>query len=169
VIAVRDTRRRKNLILSRKTILRNGKSGRLAVGVVFVSYARTSSAKTAISDRGIARSILALLIFPMCPSAGATAAAKSLTCDIRESVEPQGLQLVAVASAKAIVAGRYTLLVTKQNTAGSSQNLQSGDFQTDGAHEQILTTVILERSALGHYQATLLLDWTDGKLSCSSP
>lgn len=90
-------------------------------------------------------------------------------CRIRVSDDPAGLHLEAVADAKAAVAGHYKLSVVKESTSGSSQNVESGDFHADGTHEQILATVMLDRSAIGHYRATLSLDWDEGHVSCSSP
>ena len=90
-------------------------------------------------------------------------------CRIRVSDNPAGLRLEAIADAKAAVAGHYKLSVIKESTSGSSQNTESGEFHADGAHEQILATVMLDRSAIGHYRATLSLDWNDGNVTCSSP
>jgi hypothetical protein len=103
------------------------------------------------------------------PSAKRLVAVAGLVCDIRASLEPDGLHLHALAGGTIAAAGQYTLSVAKESATGSNKNLQGGDFQTDGAHEQILATVILDRSAAGHYRATLSLDWNEGQMSCNSP
>jgi hypothetical protein len=91
------------------------------------------------------------------------------TCRIHVSEEADGLRLEAIAFARRTIAGHYKLSVAKESASGSSQNLESGDFNTDGTHEQILATVTLDRSAIGHYRATLSLEWDEGRVSCNSP
>jgi hypothetical protein len=93
----------------------------------------------------------------------------AVACRIRVSEEADGLRLEAIASARSTIAGHYKLSVAKESASGSSQNLESGDFKTDGMHEQILATVTLDRSAIEHYRATLSLEWDEGRVSCNSP
>ena len=97
------------------------------------------------------------------------ALAPAAECRIRVSDDPAGLNLEAIAEATTAVVGHYKLSVIKESTSGSSQNMESGDFHADSTHEQILATVMLDRSAIGHYRATLSLDWNDGNVTCSSP
>jgi hypothetical protein len=146
--------------------------------VAFVRCASMRSTKGATTAYAVATVLRgSLLAMPVlwaswseaAPSAMRLAAATGLVCDIRASLEPEGLHLQAIAGGAIAVAGQYTLSVAKESTSGSSQNLQSGNFHTDGAHEQILATVILDRSAAGHYRATLSLDWNEGQMSCNSP
>jgi CsgH protein len=92
-----------------------------------------------------------------------------VTCQIRASDGDAGLRLEAIADATRVITGSYRLVVAKESASGSTQNDQSGSFETDGSHEQILATVVLDRSAIGHYRATLSLDWDEGHVSCSSP
>ncbi|WP_425280310.1 curli-like amyloid fiber formation chaperone CsgH [Methyloferula stellata] len=93
----------------------------------------------------------------------------ALECQIRVSAMPNGLRLEAVANARASVTGRYRLSVAKDSASGSSQNLQSGDFKLDVGQQRILSTLLLDSSAIGHYRATLSLEWEQGHESCSSP
>jgi CsgH protein len=99
------------------------------------------------------------------PAANPTSAG----CQIRASILPSGLRLEAVADAQAPIAGEYKLTVAKDSESGSSRNVQSGAFQADAGQQQVLATIILDRSAVGHYSATLSLEWDDGHESCSSP
>lgn len=92
-----------------------------------------------------------------------------LECQIRVSTMPDGLRLEAMANASASVIGTYRLTVAKDSASGSSQNLQSGEFKLDAGQQQILSTLVLDRSAIGHYRATLSLEWEHGSESCSSP
>jgi hypothetical protein len=98
-----------------------------------------------------------------------TKTSRDVTCQIRASNEAEGLRLEAIANATRVIAGSYRLMVAKESSSGSTQNDQSGSFETDGSREQILATVVLDRSAIGHYRATLSLDWDEGHVSCSSP
>ncbi len=90
-------------------------------------------------------------------------------CQIRASLVPSGLRLEALADPHEAIAGEYRLSVTKDSESGSSRNLQSGAFQVEAGKQQILATIILDRSAVGHYNATLSLKWENGHESCSSP
>jgi hypothetical protein len=94
---------------------------------------------------------------------------KSIGCQIRVSLLPSGLRLEALAEPQAAIAGDYRLSVAKESSSGSSRNVQSGAFQADAGKQKILATLILDRAAIGHYSATLSLDWEDGHESCSSP
>lgn len=146
-------------------------------GFVFVRCAFMRSTKAATIACAVATALFGSLLPLPWPAASRSEAAASaervapataLVCDVRASLEPEGLRLQAIAGGTIAVTGRYTLSVAKEGASGSSRNLQSGDFQTDGAHEQILSSVILDRSAAGHYRATLSLDWNEGQMSCSS-
>jgi hypothetical protein len=99
------------------------------------------------------------------PAANAT----SIACEIRVSLVPRGLRLEALAASHESVSGEYRLSVAKDSDAGSSRNIQSGAFQADAGKQQILAMIILEKSAIGHYRATLSLEWNDGHELCSSP
>jgi CsgH protein len=90
-------------------------------------------------------------------------------CQIRATPATGLLRLEAVARSERSLAGAYRLSVMKQSPSGMSQNVQSGRFRLAPGRERVLTTVILDRSAEGHYTAKLLLEWDQGSVSCSSP
>jgi hypothetical protein len=87
------------------------------------------------------------------------------------SATPRGglLRLDATARAKEPITGQYTLSVRKESSSGTSENLQSGGFSLPRDQERVLTTVVLEGSAQGHFAAKLSLEWDQGKVSCSLP
>jgi hypothetical protein len=91
-----------------------------------------------------------------------------LSCAIRETTNKGFLQLQAVVFSKQPVAGRYALSVVKRSASGESQNHQSGSFALTSGHEQILTTIVLDASAAGHYRANLSLESDRGSVSCQS-
>ncbi|HEU4660659.1 MAG TPA: curli-like amyloid fiber formation chaperone CsgH [Pseudolabrys sp.] len=96
-------------------------------------------------------------------------AAMSLECQIRAEPANGYLRLQAIARSNEQVSGRYRLLVSKNSASGSSQNVQSGSFNLTSGRERVLSTVVLDGSAIGHYHAQLSLDSDQGRVSCSSP
>jgi hypothetical protein len=86
-------------------------------------------------------------------------------------VQPGGdfLRLEAIVRSDGPVRGQYELAVFKESATGTTQNHQSGAFELTAAPEAILTTVILDRPTIGHYQARLTLDSNFGRISCTSP
>lgn len=92
-----------------------------------------------------------------------------LACELRVDDTGSMLRLRAVAKASQPVTGHYRLSVLKQNQAGTTQNVQSGSFSLASGGEGILTTVMLERQAVGHFKASLSLDSDLGSISCTSP
>ncbi|MCR4524328.1 MULTISPECIES: curli-like amyloid fiber formation chaperone CsgH [Bosea] len=92
-----------------------------------------------------------------------------LVCELRVDDTGTMLRLRAVAKSPVAVAGRYQLSVLKQNQAGTSQNQLGGSFSLANGGESILTTVMLERQAMGHYTASLSLESDRGSVSCTSP
>jgi hypothetical protein len=95
--------------------------------------------------------------------------AAAISCRIRASETADGLRLEAVAKSKMRLSAGYTFSVVKNSASGSSRNQQSGEFKTAGADEKVLTTVVLDRSAIDHYTARLSLKWNEERVSCSSP
>ena len=86
----------------------------------------------------------------------------TIGCQIRVTSQNDMLRLEAVAS------GPET--ATKQSPSGTSQNVQSGAFTLGADRDAILTTVVLDGSARGHYRARLSLDTKEfGSVSCVSP
>lgn len=93
----------------------------------------------------------------------------NVKCEIRVQPDKDLLRLEAIVHSDGPVHGQYDLAVLKQSVAGTTQNHQSGTFELTNAPEGILTTVILDRPAIGHYQARLTLDSNFGRITCTSP
>lgn len=93
----------------------------------------------------------------------------AISCRIRAAETADGLRIEAVARSKKRLSAGYIFSVIKNSASGSSRNQQSGEFETDGASEKVLTTVVLDRSAIDHYTARLSLKWDEERVSCSSP
>ena len=93
----------------------------------------------------------------------------TLGCQIRVTSQDDMLRLEALANGPAAT-GTYRLDVLKQSPSGTSQNVQSGAFELNAGRDAILTTVVLDGSARGHYRARLTLDTKEfGSVSCVSP
>ncbi|WOH68018.1 curli-like amyloid fiber formation chaperone CsgH [Bradyrhizobium sp. BWA-3-5] len=91
-------------------------------------------------------------------------------CQIRVTSQNDMLRLEAVANGPETATGTYRLDVLKQSPSGTSQNVQSGAFTLEAGRDAILTTVVLDGSARGHYRARLSLDTKEfGSVSCVSP
>lgn len=93
----------------------------------------------------------------------------NVACAIRVETGRDLLRLEAIVRSGGPVHGQYDLAVRKESATGTTQNHQSGAFELTTAPEGILTTVILDRPAIGHYQARLTLDSNLGRTSCTSP
>jgi curli production assembly/transport CsgH protein len=89
----------------------------------------------------------------------------------RIDVETNGgaVRLEAMARSRSNVSGHYRFDVRKNGEAGSSQNIQSGDFSLEADRETILSTTVVGASAADHYQARLVLNSNSGSVSCISP
>lgn len=98
-----------------------------------------------------------------------TMVSTNLNCLIRAEPSDGFLRLQAIVRAGQSTSGRYRLSVSKHSASGTSENLQSGTFNVAAHGERILTTVVLDRSAVGHYRAALSIESDLGKVSCSSP
>jgi hypothetical protein len=88
---------------------------------------------------------------------------------IRAQPDKDFLRLEAIVRSQAPVAGQYRFVIEKQSASGSSNNAQSGTFALQAGPEQILTTLMLDRSAIGHYHAELSLQSDRGTFTCTSP
>lgn len=123
---------------------------------------------------GLARAALACLAgclgtlsaFSISPT---TQPATGVSCTITAEPTSQFLRLQALARADRDLQGQYMLSVSKRSETGSSQNVQSGDFALSSGSATPLSTLTLDRSALGHYEAKLVLTWDQGSTSCQSP
>ncbi|GLS43633.1 curli-like amyloid fiber formation chaperone CsgH [Methylobacterium brachythecii] len=92
-----------------------------------------------------------------------------VSCQIRSDSAAGLLRLQAVARSDADLQGRYRLFVLKRSETGTSQNVQSGDFSLTSGTETTLSSLALDGSARGHYEAKLILEWDQGSTSCQSP
>lgn len=101
----------------------------------------------------------------------AVRASEPVQCSVRAGRDADWLRLDALVRSEGAfaVAGQYRFSVVKQNAAGSSQTMQSGSFELVSSGEQILTTLLLEKAAEGHYRAQLTLTRDDGSVLCVSP
>jgi hypothetical protein len=95
-------------------------------------------------------------------------AAHPVQCWIRTTLVSEGVRLDAMGTADTTIAASYRFRVAKSSLSGSSLNMQSGDFVL-GRTPKVFTTIALDRSAIGHYNATLSLKWGGGHVSCVAP
>jgi hypothetical protein len=94
----------------------------------------------------------------------------TIGCHIRVTPQNDMLRLEAVANGRETANGSYHFEIFKQSSTGTSQNVQSGAFHLDAGRDEVLTTVVLDGSALGHYRARLMLESKEfGSVSCVSP
>ncbi|WP_156438646.1 curli-like amyloid fiber formation chaperone CsgH [Bradyrhizobium valentinum] len=112
-------------------------------------------------------------VFLNCTRAELSSAAEpkmTIGCQIRVTSQNEMLRLDAVANGPESATGNYRFEILKQSPSGTSQNVQSGAFGLDADRDAILTTVVLDGSARGHYRARLTLDTKEfGSVSCVSP
>jgi hypothetical protein len=99
---------------------------------------------------------------PVSPIAG-------IECVIRAQPDKDFLRLEAIVRSDTPIAGQYAFFIAKQSSTGSSNNTQSGTFALQDRLEQVLTTIVLDRSAKGHYHAELSLQSDRGRFTCTSP
>jgi hypothetical protein len=92
-----------------------------------------------------------------------------VVCHIRVTLNDVTVRLDAVAGSRENMSGRYRFELLKKSETGTSRNVQSGAFNLKANAEDVLTTTFLDSSALGHYQAKLVLDTSSGSVSCVSP
>ena len=99
----------------------------------------------------------------------ATNSAGDVTCRIEASDEAGLLRLDATAQSPRALAGAYVFTVSKHSASGTSENVQSGRASLNAGRRSILTSIVLEGAAKGHYSAKLSLTWDQGSVSCHSP
>jgi hypothetical protein len=99
----------------------------------------------------------------------AISAPPEIECVIRAQPGKDFLRLEAVIRAQTPVSGQYSFVIVKQSATGSSDNTQSGAFALQTGAEQVLTTLVLDHSAIGHYRAELSLQSDRGRFTCTSP
>ena len=93
----------------------------------------------------------------------------AIECVIRALPEKHFLRLEAIARSVAPARGEYSFTVAKQSPTGSSSNAQNGTFVLQAGQEQVLTTLILDHSAIGNYRAELSLQSNHERFTCTSP
>jgi len=93
----------------------------------------------------------------------------AIECIIRAQPNEHFLRLEAIARSDMPAAGEYSFSVAKRSPTGSSSNAQSGSFVLQSGQEQVLTTIILDRSAIGNYRAELSLQSDRERFTCTSP
>jgi hypothetical protein len=93
----------------------------------------------------------------------------AIECVIRAQPDEHFLRLEAIARSDAPATGEYSFSVAKRSSSGSSNNAQSGTFVLQNGQEQVLTTIILDRSAIGNYRAELSLQSDRERFTCTSP
>jgi hypothetical protein len=93
----------------------------------------------------------------------------AIECVIRALPEEHFLRLEAIARSDVPATGEYSFSVAKRSSSGSSSNAQSGTFVLESGHEQVLTTILLDRSAIGNYRAELSLQSDRERFTCTSP
>ncbi len=93
----------------------------------------------------------------------------AIECTIRTELADGFFRLEAIARADAPAAGQYSFLVAKRSESGNSNNAQNGAFVLRGGQEEVVTTLVLDRSAAGHYHAELSLQTDNGGVTCTSP
>ena len=92
-----------------------------------------------------------------------------VVCHIRVTLNDVTVRLDAVAGSRENLSGQYRFELLKKSATGTSRNVQSGAFNLKANADDVLTTTFLDSSALGHYQAKLVLDTSSGSVSCVSP
>jgi hypothetical protein len=92
-----------------------------------------------------------------------------IECVIRAQPDRDFLRLEAIIRSNTAVSGKYKFAVAKRSSSGSSNNTQSGAFALKQGPEQVLTTLILDSSAVGNYRAELSLQSDRGSFTCTSP
>ena len=114
--------------------------------------------------------VLLLVVFWMVLAVmSARAERMMIGCRIDVAVDGEALRIEAVAHSREKVRGSYRFAIRKASADGTSQNMQSGDFDLQAGREEILSTVYLLASDAGHFQAKLFLNSNFGSVSCISP
>jgi curli production assembly/transport CsgH protein len=121
--------------------------------------------------KSIAAIVLAVPFNLMCRNFSLAAEpTMTIGCHIRVTPQNDMLRLEAMANGRATANGSYRFEIFKQSSTGTSQNVQSGAFHLDAGRDEVLTTIVLDGSALGHYRARLVLETQEfGSVSCVSP
>jgi hypothetical protein len=121
--------------------------------------------------KGTLTAVLGLVV--SCAWADATPAKNergmAIGCRIRVTADGEAIRIEAVAQSREDAHGRYRFDIRKSGASGTSDNIQSGEFNLEADREKILSTTFLGGSDAGHFQAKLILDSNSGSVSCVSP
>lgn len=93
----------------------------------------------------------------------------AMGCRIRVTAEGEAVRIEAVATSREGVTGNYRLDIDKRSAAGTSNNIQSGEFSLESNQEKVLSTTFLGVSDASHFQAKLVVNSSSGSVSCVSP
>ncbi|MEZ5957728.1 MAG: curli-like amyloid fiber formation chaperone CsgH [Hyphomonadaceae bacterium] len=88
---------------------------------------------------------------------------QSLTCDIIRTRTSHGVELRAVASSDLSAFGEYEFVVTKRDRGGSSDIMQSGEFELANGQPADLGSAEFSVARGGGYDARLELTTADGE------
>lgn len=97
----------------------------------------------------------------------ASYAPQSLSCDIIRTRTSQGVELRAVASSDLSTIGEYEFVITKRDRGGSSDIMQSGEFDIAGGQSASLGSAEINVARGGGYDARLELTSANGE-TCSA-
>jgi hypothetical protein len=121
--------------------------------------------------KGLLTAVLVLVV--SCAWADATPAkverVMAIGCRIRVTADGDAIRIEAVAHSHEDANGRYRFDIRNSGASGTSDNIQSGEFNLEADKEKILSTTFLGGSDAGHFQAKLVLDSNSGSVSCVSP
>ena len=121
--------------------------------------------------KGLLTAVLVLVV--SCVQADATPAkverVMAIGCRIRVTADGDAIRIEAVAHSHEDANGRYRFDIRNSGASGTSDNIQSGEFNLEADKEKILSTTFLGGSDAGHFQAKLVLDSNSGSVSCVSP
>jgi hypothetical protein len=121
--------------------------------------------------KGLLTAVLVLVV--SCVQADATPAkverVMAIGCRIQVTAEGEAIRIEAVAHSREGVNGGYRFDVRKNGASGTSDNIQSGEFNLEADREKILSTTFLGASDADHFQAKLVLNSSSGSVSCVSP
>jgi hypothetical protein len=88
---------------------------------------------------------------------------QSLTCDIIRTRTSHGVELRAVASSDLSAFGEYEFVITKRDRGGSSDIMQSGEFDLANGRSTDLGSAEISVARGGGYDARLELTTADGE------
>lgn len=88
---------------------------------------------------------------------------QSLTCDIIRTRTSHGVELRAVASSDLRAFGEYEFVITKRDRGGSSDIMQSGEFDLANGQSADLGNAEFSVARGGGYDARLELTTADGE------